>query len=131
MTLPRRFLTYFVGVFWVHPSHLEHVFNLLCEADPGPAVGREVDSGDALGPGHLGRPQVQQVLPHAKGSDAEGDVIADDDHVPPFRIFPGLEPHFEGHHAHLVTTQMHKEKGVCGLGGAFSGRAIPDRDRAL
>ena len=95
------FAPYLVGVFRVHPSHLEHVLDLLCQADTGPTVGREVDFGDALGPGQLGRPQVQKVFSRAEGSNMEGDVIADEDNVTPFWVLEGLKPHFEGHHAHL------------------------------
>lgn len=105
-------MTYLVGVFPVHPSHLEHVFDLLRKADTGPTVGSEVDFGDALCPGHLGCPQVQKVFSKAKGSYPEGDVIADEDNVAPFWVLKGLKPHFEGHHAHLARTRMHKKTGL-------------------
>lgn len=110
-------MTYFVGIFWVHPSHLEHVFDFLCKADTGPAIGCEVDFGDALCSGHLGCPQVQKVFSQAKGANAKGDVVADDDHISPFWILSGLKPHFEGHHAHLATRQMHQENGFVSAGG--------------
>lgn len=92
-----------VGVGGVDPSHLEHVLDLLSQADASAAIGCDVDAGDALSPSQLGGLEEQLVLLRAEGADHVRYVITDNDDVPPLRVLGGLHFHPERHNSHLMT----------------------------
>lgn len=92
-----------VGVGGVDPGHLEHVLDLLSEADASATVGCDVNAGDALSPSQLGGLEEQLVLLRAEGADHVCYVITDNDDVSPLWVLWGLHFHPERHNSHLMT----------------------------
>lgn len=92
-----------VGVRGVDPGHLEHVFDLFSEADASPAIGRDVNAGDALRPSQLGGLEEQLVLLRAERADHVRYVIADNNDVSPLWVLWSLHFHPERDNSHLMT----------------------------
>lgn len=106
--------SYLVWVIWVFPSYVEHVPNLLSQADPGPAVGSHIDPGDAVCSSKLWSPQEQNVLLRPKRTYSVCNVIANDNDVTAFWILRGLQSHLPGHHSNLQPKSREQQKlNVC------------------
>lgn len=80
---------------------MEHVSDLLCQADPGSAVGSDIDSRDAAFPSHFWSLQEQNILLWPEGADLMRDVIADHDDLTAGRVLRGSDSHPPCYHANL------------------------------
>lgn len=103
---------YFVWVIRVFPRHVEHVPNLLGQADPGSAVGSHVDAGYAMASGKLRSPEEQHVFLGPERTDPVGNVIANDNDIAAFWILGGLEGHFPSYHPNLQSRSRGQQEVI-------------------
>lgn len=94
-------MRHLVGVSRVNPGHLEHVFDLLSEANACSTVGCNVDARDPFSSSQFRRPEKQLILLRTEGADHVCDVIADNDNVSAIWVLWSLYLHSEGNHSHL------------------------------
>lgn len=90
-----------VGVDRVLPGHVEHVSDLLCQADTGATVGGDVDARDATLTRHLRRLLEEDVLLRPERADLVGDVVAYHNDLTARRVLGRPEGHPPRHHANL------------------------------
>lgn len=90
-----------VWISWILPGHVEHVSDLLRQADAGAAVCCDVDARDAALPRHLGSSQKQNVLLRSKWAYLVSDIIAYDYDLTSCWILGGSQSHPPRHHANL------------------------------
>lgn len=94
-------MSHLVRVGRVLPGHVEHVSDLLCQADAGAAVGSDVDAWDAALTRHLRRLLEEDVLLRPERANLVGDVVADHDDLTARRVLGCPEGHPPCHHANL------------------------------
>lgn len=90
-----------VRVCWILPGHMEHVSDFLCQANPGSAVGSNIDSWDTAFPRHLWSLLEQHILLRPEGANLMCDVIADHNNLTAGRVLRGSESHPPCYHANL------------------------------
>lgn len=100
-SLRRKIAADLIGVRGVLPGHVEHVPDLLRQADASAAVGGDVDAGEAALPRHLRGSQEQHVLLRPERADLVRDVVAYDDDLATARVLGRAQSHSPGHHANL------------------------------